>query len=269
MTEEYQNPTSSEKDHSSEVTFNEFAKAWQIFSGDLKLVHATRLKPQSPFSRPLPHYNENPDHHKNHNYNLTQLQGETEEEFIHKLSQIKVLAVGCMDWRFANALYDRAQRDESSHDPLHHYSKYRPEEVMLVTVGGGIVQDAGEREDAIQTIIKYVAQKAPQLEKVLATGHCNRCGALAHWTNAGDGHVCPELGTIPGKPEEQSGMDKLVRRGMLLMSQFITSTRVRVECLTLQLAKPDIGPGEIPQVVSIPVSENGESLSVESLKKNS
>jgi len=95
---------SPEINRKKEVSYSEFLAAWEPFSRDLEIVgEEDRLVPLNPFGAPPDNF----DEHGHHNYHLTIWKGE-ERKFKDKLSRVKAVVVGCMDWRFAKDLYAKA-----------------------------------------------------------------------------------------------------------------------------------------------------------------
>jgi len=186
-----------------QVNYDRFIQAWQPFSGDLGLVHKeNELKTQSPFDPPLPN---SQDNKAIHNYNLTVIEDpnhERESEIKAKLAKIKTVVVGCMDWRFANQAYKHAL-DEG----------YKPEEIMLITVGGGAIQHGKERIEGLKDILSYVVSNSPLAESLFMTGHMDRCGALAHWTQAEPGTIHQNVGNEIGGDEERTTTKSLISWG--------------------------------------------------------
>jgi hypothetical protein len=178
----------------------EMAKPWQIFAKDLYIVgEGERLFAYSPFEAPpsAPW-----DKHGHHNYHLTVWNG-TDDEYRERLSPIKMVAVGCMDWRFNRALYDEALK-----------KGYKPEEIMIVTVAGGVAQEPKDRQEALKIILGDIYKNALNLEEVGASGHVDRCGAFAVWWKAEIGKLPVQMGTEIGGPEEISQMSRLVAEGI-------------------------------------------------------
>jgi carbonic anhydrase len=149
--ENYENP----------VTEQEFLTAWQVFAGDLELVHAGHLKPQSPFTKPpKPEY---------HNYHLTL----PDRRELNKIKKVKIAGVTCKDWRVAEAAWNDMKN-----------LGYTDDEILLISVAGGTVQDPPERQVAMKTMLKYIAQQAPDLKEVYLSGHTEGCAAVALWLHA-------------------------------------------------------------------------------------
>jgi hypothetical protein len=179
--------------------FENFLQSWKIFSGDLSLVGAEdRLKPQDPFSPP----DDAMDIDGEHTYHLTIMEG-GKPEIIAKLKQIKVLALTCMDWRFANSYYDHIQEE----------SARSQDEILFVGVGGGAVQLPEERQEALLNILGFISRNAPELEKVYLSGHTHRCGAVAHWLHAEKGELPKELGPQKGGVVEIEKMGDMLKAG--------------------------------------------------------
>lgn len=206
--------------------YESFLDDWKVFSGDLSLVGAQdRLKPQDPFLPPSDAIDENGEHA----YHLTLLSG-SRSEVLAKLKKIKVLALTCMDWRFASTYYDHVQQETSSSS----------EELMYVGIGGGAVQFPESRQEALVNILTFISKHAPQLEKVYLSGHTHRCGAVAHWLHAEPGQLPEELGHQPGGVIEIEKMgDFLNSNTRSLMDVFASSPRVSVVCDLLSLDRID------------------------------
>lgn len=185
--------------HQKEVSYTEFRHAWAAFAHDLEIVgEQNRLKPRSPFEKPLDNF----DSHGHHNYHLTHWEG-SEKQLKAHLSKIKVVVVGCMDWRFAKALYE---------DVINR--GFKEEEIMFISVAGGMVQYGEGREKGLETILDYVLDNSPQVNTIIATGHADRCGAVASWTDTPAGEIHEKIGPQPGSSEETQNMERLIIQGI-------------------------------------------------------
>ncbi|MGH7245870.1 MAG: hypothetical protein ACREGI_02980 [Candidatus Levyibacteriota bacterium] len=80
---------------------------------------------------------------------------------MNAIARAKMLVVGCMDKRQAEALYLKAQT-----------LRYAPEDIVMLTVGGGIIQtEHSDRERALGTMIDYVVDNASGLETIVLSAH--------------------------------------------------------------------------------------------------
>lgn len=204
--------------------FEQFLESWKLFSGDLSLVGAQdRLKPQDPFAPPGDAMDEDGEH----SYHLTLIEG-SQPEILAKLKNIKVLALSCMDWRFASTYYDHVQEEGNC----------SAGEIMYIGVGGGAVQLPQEREDALVNILTFISKNAPELEKVYLSGHTHRCGAVAHWLHAEKGELPKELGHQKGGVEEIEKMGDMLKAASERLKK-IFRPEVSVECDLLSLDQID------------------------------
>jgi len=138
------------------VSFPDAILAGRAFLGDPNLVHG-EVKIQSSHMPPA----------TRGEYSLQVIREDTDVERIRKA---KVLVVGCMDKRQAEELYGRVLDGRMSMEDGGQRIKYTPDEIAMITVGGGIVQ-TGEREEAMQTMIDFVIDQAPNLQHVVVSAH--------------------------------------------------------------------------------------------------
>ncbi len=200
--------------------FEKFLSAWKLFANDLSLVGAQdRLQPQDPFLPP-----QDPiDAEGEHAYHLTILQG-SREEVLSRLKKNKVVALCCMDWRFASNYYEHIQEE----------SRVLPENIMFIGLGGGAVQLPEERSAALTEILSFISKNCPQLERVYLSGHTDRCGAVAYWLHAPAGELPAELGSQKGGILEVEKMgDKLKTSADKLKSVFNPSVKTETDLLSL------------------------------------
>lgn len=204
--------------------FEKFLSAWNVFAHDLSLVGAeNRLRPQDPFFPPLDPI----DADGEHNYHLTILQG-SRDEVLSQLKKIKVIALCCMDWRFASNYYEHIQEE----------CRVLPENIMFIGLGGGAVQMPEDRQTALTDIFSFLSKNCPQLEYVYLSGHTDRCGAVAHWLHAAPGELPRELGNKKGGLLEVEKMTEKLKTGAGKLKPAIKPS-VRIETDLLSLAGTD------------------------------
>lgn len=147
-------PEARKPETKTKVSFPEAILAGRTFLGDPTLVHG-EIKIQSSHMPPA----------ARGEYSLQIIREDTD---VKRIQQAKVLVVGCMDKRQAESLYQSALdgRMATGSDR----KKYTPDDIVMITVGGGIIQ-TGEREADLQKMIDFVIDQAPGLEHVVVSAH--------------------------------------------------------------------------------------------------
>lgn len=138
------------------VSFPDAILAGRTFLGDPGLVHG-EVRIQSSHMPPA----------TRGEYSLQVIREDTD---VARITKAKVLVVGCMDKRQAEELYERALDGRMALEDGGQRTRFAPDEVVMITVGGGIVQK-GEREEALKTMIDFVIDQAPGLEHVVVSAH--------------------------------------------------------------------------------------------------
>lgn len=178
--------------------YEDLKNLWnKTFSGDYSIVGHPETALRNFFEAP----NAENDHGRQ--YNLTVFGNLSEAEFKQKLAQVKIVAVFCMDRDVVLPAYKQLLKE------------YRDDEIMLVTVAGGIVQASAERQTALSALFIYLNAQKDKSAKILATGHNQVCGYVKFVL----GQSLPEkLGGTAGDDKENKAMKALIAHsaGVLL-----------------------------------------------------
>ncbi|MGD8370819.1 MAG: hypothetical protein PVG64_08545 [Syntrophobacterales bacterium] len=201
------------KEHFKRISFNRFVEAMQVFSNDYDIVGHPELEIRTCWEEP----------NEAGLYSLTQIPAAmNEDEFLEKMHGITHIAVTCMDKDCAHSTWEMIEAE--------------PEQIMMLTWGGGVVQNGRERVQALQTIASYLSQlkwdgKLPQLSLIHADDHNHVCGAVKVWL----GQSLPEFLTelygkeiTPQSEEEDALMESLIRDGAFVWIAAFAGTGVEV-----------------------------------------
>jgi hypothetical protein len=200
-------------DHLKRISFTRFVEGMQVFANDYDLVGHPELEIRTCWEEP----------NEPGTYSLTQIPAEmTEVEFLEKMQSITDIAVTCMDKDCAHSTWEKIEAE--------------PEQIMMLTWGGGVVQKGRERVRALQVIASYLSQlkrdgKLPYLSLIHADDHNHVCGAIKVWL----GQPLPEFLTelyrkeiTPQSEEEDALMESLIRDGAFLWIAAFAGTGVEV-----------------------------------------
>ena len=201
------------KEHLKRISFERFVKAMQVFSNDYEIVAHPELEIRTCWEEP----------NDAGTYSLTQIPaGMTEVEFLEKMQGITDIAVTCMDKDCAHSTWEKIEAE--------------PEQIMMLTWGGGVVQNGRERVRALQVIASYLSElkwegKLPDLSLIHADDHDHVCGAVKVWL----GQSLPEFLTelygkeiTPQSEEEDALMESLIRDGAFVWIAAFAGTGVNV-----------------------------------------
>ncbi len=201
------------KEHFKRISFERFVEAMQVFSNDYEIVAHPWLEIRTCWEEP----------NEAGLYSLTQIPAAMNEvEFLEKMQGITDIAVTCMDKDCAHSTWEEIEAE--------------PEQIMMLTWGGGVVQNGRERVQALQSIASYLAQlkwagKLPQLSTIHADDHNHVCGAVKVWL----GQSLPEFLTelygkeiTPQSEEEDAVMESLIRDGAFVWIVAFAGTGVEV-----------------------------------------
>lgn len=158
-------PEQENKETMNTPTFEQVQQAFETFKGDYEIVH----HPETPFANPFTPPN-GPDH-GHRQYSLTSIEGIEEEDFRERVGKAEVLLVGCMDKDGARPGYDELKK------------QYPDKNIMVITMAGGVVQDEGERTEALGTVLSFVGIHAGNLQIAILSGHNDKCGYVAYATD--------------------------------------------------------------------------------------
>lgn len=176
------------------VSFSQFVEAWQAFENDLGLVGHPNDPKMSIFLKPR----------QKGKYNLALLPKDLNEiQVKQKLKKIKVIAVTCMDKRMVWDFYTLVGRGCES------------EEVLLITVGGGIVQNGSKRREAMKNILSFLSENTPNLDQVIVSDHDCRYNAVAFWLKAKKDKLPKGFGSKPDCKCEKGVMQSLIAEGYI------------------------------------------------------
>jgi hypothetical protein len=201
------------KEHFKRISFERFVEAMQVFSNDYEIVAHPWLEIRTCWEEP----------NEAGLYSLTQIPAVMNEvEFLAKMQGITHIAVTCMDKDCAHSTWEKIEAE--------------PEQIMMLTWGGGVVQNGRERVQALQAIASYLAQlkwdgKLPHLSTIHADDHDHVCGAVKVWL----GQSLPEFLTelygkeiAPQSAEEDALMESLIRDGAFVWIAAFAGTGVEV-----------------------------------------
>lgn len=174
------------------INFDQFQQAWNAFENDLSLVGHPQDPKVSIFAPPR----------EWGKYNLTLLPKDLNESQVKEnLTKVKIIGVTCMDKRVTYEFYQFLAKGHS------------PTKVLLISVGGGIVQSGQERKQAMKTILTYLSEKTANLNEVVISDHDCRCGAVAFWLKAKPEKLPKGFGDKPGCVCEKEIMKSLIAEG--------------------------------------------------------
>jgi hypothetical protein len=195
------------------ISFERFVEAMQVFANDYELVGHPELQIRTCWEEP----------NEAGVYSLTQIPAEmTEAGFLEKMQPITNIVITCMDKDCAHSTWEKIEAE--------------PEQIMMLTWGGGVVQNGQERVRALQIIASYLSQlkwerKLPHLSKIHADDHDHVCGAVKVWL----GQSLPEFLTelygeeiTPQSEEEDALMEALIRDGAFVWIAAFAGTGVEV-----------------------------------------
>ncbi|UCG13408.1 MAG: hypothetical protein JSU72_02665 [Deltaproteobacteria bacterium] len=201
------------KEHLKRISFERFVEAMQVFSNDYEIVAHPWLEIRTCWEEP----------NEAGVYSLTQIPAVMNEgEFLEKMQPITNIAVTCMDKDCAHSTWERIEAE--------------PEQIMMLTWGGGVVQNGKERVQALQVIASYLGQlkwdeRLPHLSTIHAADHDHVCGAVKVWL----GQSLPEFLTelygkeiTPQSEEEDTLMESLIRDGAFVWIAAFAGTGVEV-----------------------------------------
>ncbi|MCG6982031.1 MAG: hypothetical protein LJE88_11545 [Deltaproteobacteria bacterium] len=201
------------KEHSKRIPFQKFLEAMQVFTNDYEMVGHPELEIRTCWEEP----------NDAGTYSLSQIPaGITEVEFLEKMQGITDIAVTCMDKDCAHSTWEKIEAE--------------PEQIMMLTWGGGVVQKGRDRVVALQAIASYLSQlkwdgKLPNLSLIHADDHNHVCGAVKVWL----GQSLPEFLTelygkeiTPQSEEEDALMESLIRDGAYVWIAAFAGTGVEV-----------------------------------------
>ena len=201
------------KEHFKRIPFERFVEAMQVFANDYEIVGHPELEIRHCWQEP----------NDAGTYSLTQIPtGVTEVEFLEKMQSITDIAVTCMDKDCAHSTWEKIEAE--------------PEQIMMLTWGGGVVQNGRDRVRALQVIASYLSQlkwdgKLPNLASIHADDHNHVCGAVKVWL----GQSLPEFLTelygkeiTPQSEEEDALMESLIRDGAFVWIAAFAGTGVEV-----------------------------------------
>lgn len=201
------------KEHSKRIPFQKFLEAMQVFANDYEMVGHPELEIRTCWEEP----------NDAGTYSLSQIpEGMTEVEFLEKMQGITDIAITCMDKDCAHSTWEKIEA--------------APEQIMMLTWGGGVVQKGRDRVVALQAIASYLSQlkwdgKLPNLSLVHADDHNHVCGAVKVWL----GQSLPEFLTqlygkeiTPQSEEEDALMESLIRDAAYVWIAAFTGTGVEV-----------------------------------------
>jgi hypothetical protein len=201
------------KENLQRISFKEFVEAMQVFANDYELVGFPDLEIRTCWEEP----------NDAGTYSLTQIPaGMTEVEFLEKMQTITQIAITCMDKDCAHSTWEKIEAE--------------PEQIMMLTWGGGVVQKGRDRVCAMQTIASYLGHlkrdgKLPRLSLIHADDHDHVCGAVKVWL----GQALPEFLTelygkeiTPQSEEEDALMESLIRDGAFVWMAAFAGTGVEV-----------------------------------------
>jgi hypothetical protein len=201
------------KEHSKLIPFQKFLEAIQVFANDYEMVGHPELESRTCWEEP----------NDAGTYSLSQIpEGMTEVEFLEKMQGITDIAITCMDKDCAHSTWEKIEA--------------APEQIMMLTWGGGVVQKGKDRVVALQAIASYLSQlkwdgKLPNLSLIHADDHNHVCGAVKVWL----GQSLPEFLTqlygkeiTPQSEEEDALMESLIRDAAYVWIAAFTGTGVEV-----------------------------------------
>ena len=201
------------KEHSKRISFKGFVEAMQVFANDYEIVGHPELEIRTCWEEP----------NEAGTYSLTQIPaGMTEVEFVEKMQPITDIAVTCMDKDCAHSTWEKIEAE--------------PEQIMMLTWGGGVVQKGRDRVQSMQVIASYLSQlkrdgQLPDLSLIHADDHNHVCGAVKVWL----GQSLPEFLTAlygkeitPQSEEEDALMESLIRDGAFVWIAAFAGTEVEV-----------------------------------------
>ena len=229
------------------MTFTDFIDAYQVFSEDEAYSGGSWVHIMAPWESPWKWQD-----------NLTRLpDGVTEDEVIDRLGEIDTIAVACSD-------------KDMIHDVWEMQVMGGVRNVWMIAAAGGVVQPEGERLQAMETIARYLFEKAQagkmeRLGCVTLMNHNEECGAVKQWNGqeslvrlacrVGNKEAClREL-------EENSIMNALIRQGAQVWSPFNTLPTVIVNVGLYDMQRD--GQGKKSRI--LPLTMDGDRLTVEDL----
>lgn len=188
------------KEATQKVTWDEFTTAFAVFGGlkggDYAIVNHSDTPYANPFSRP-----NGLDAERNRQYSVTQIpEGMTEEKFLRELKTRSILFIGCMDKDAIGPAWDLLAKEDAE------------ENIMTLSIGGGIVQERDDRVAALKTVLTYLSENG-NFQTVIPTGHNHSCGLVKAVINSGK--TLPEvLGEDPASGKENTAMKSLILNGV-------------------------------------------------------
>ena len=201
------------KEQIERISFEHFVEAMRVFANDYEIVAHPELEIRTCWEEP-----NDPG-----TYSLTQIPaGMTEVKFLEKMRGITDIALTCMDKDCAHSTWEKIEAE--------------PEQIMMLTWGGGVVQGGRDRVRALQVIASYLSQlkwdgKLPNLSLIHADDHDHVCGAVKVWL----GQSLPEFLTelygkeiTPQSEEEDALMESLIRDGAFVWIAAFAGTDVEV-----------------------------------------
>lgn len=144
------------------VEFSQVKTLWnQAFGKDLEIVGHPETQKRTPFN------GVNPDDSHGRQYNLTEIPDSmTEDQFLFNFYRCDTIYISCMDKDASGPGYKKLTKDNRN--------------VMLISMAGGIIQFSEDRQQALETMLKYLSQHnvLNQINTVIATDHDNTCGYI-------------------------------------------------------------------------------------------
>jgi hypothetical protein len=108
----------------------------------------------------------------------------TPETPIEAIKKAKVVFVECMDKRVALPAYEQLVAEAATQG-------ITQQEILVLSPGGGTLQESPRRERALRNQLTYIAALAPELHTIVVSGHTSDltketsggCGAVKHFCN--------------------------------------------------------------------------------------
>ncbi len=230
------------------ISFDEFVNACGVFSDDGEYSGGSAVHLMEPWESPWKWQD-----------NLTFLpEGITEEEVETRLKDVDTIVVSCTD-------------KDMIHDVWEMQVMGGVRNVWMIAAAGGVVQPAGSRTEAMQTIASWLYEKAQngkmeRLGCVTLMNHNEECGAVKRWNGqeslvrlacrVGNKEACLR------EFEENSIMNALIRQGAQAWASFDTLPTVMVNVGLYDMQRD--GQGKKSRI--LPLTLEGHSLPVEDLR---